>query len=618
MKEVSVVAVMLTAELLDVMVNTVSKAAMKKGMNNFVFVIFSNQMFKFFGIGYSSPTLASALSDLIPAFTFILAIFFRMEKLDWKANSTLAKSIGTVVSIAGALIISLYKGQAVINNHPPLKLFPQKLVSSMSFDWTRIVREYPAELVVVLIRITLTSILSVPAALISVKDLKALRLGFNMELIAMGCSAIFVLSFRSVIHTWAMGKRGPVYVAMFMPLEIVFAFILGITFLGDSLYIGSVIGAAIVVIGFYGVIGGKFKRRKIPSSPKQDTTMKELVVVAALMSIELLDVIVYTVSKAAMKKGMNDCVLVMYSNAFAAFFILPLTLIFYRKRALPPLTYHIVGLLFLNGLISCSVQMLRFFGIGYSSPTLASAMSDLIPAFTFLLAIVCRMEKLNWKANSTRAKSIGTFVSISGALIISLYKGQAIINNHPSNKLTPKMLVSSEQFDWIIGAVFLAAHSFILSFLFILQTWIIQNYPAELVVVLTRSTIVSLLSVPASLISEKDPKALRLGFDVQLLAIGCTAIFSVSFRTVTHMWVMRRKGPVYVAMFKPIGIVFAVILGITFLGDSLYLGSVIGAAVVVIGFYAVIWGKSQEKAEEECQINSSAVDPLLPNKTMED
>ena len=58
-----------------------------------------------------------------------------MEKLDWKANSTLAKSIGTVVSIAGALLLSLYKGQAIINNNPPFKLFPQKLVSSMQFDW---------------------------------------------------------------------------------------------------------------------------------------------------------------------------------------------------------------------------------------------------------------------------------------------------------------------------------------------------------------------------------------------------------------------------------------------------------------------------------------------------
>jgi len=43
---------------------------------------------------------------------------------------------------------------------------------------------------------------------------------------------------------------------------------------------------------------------------------------------------------------------------------------------------------------SCSVQMLRFFGIGFSSPTLATAMSDLIPAFTFILAIFFRFLSL--------------------------------------------------------------------------------------------------------------------------------------------------------------------------------------------------------------------------------
>ena len=43
----------------------------------------------YFGIGYSSPTLASAMTDLTPAFTFILAIlswlvsyiFYILEKL---------------------------------------------------------------------------------------------------------------------------------------------------------------------------------------------------------------------------------------------------------------------------------------------------------------------------------------------------------------------------------------------------------------------------------------------------------------------------------------------------------------------------------------------------------
>lgn len=78
------------------------------------------------------------------------------------------------------------------------------------------------------------------------------------------------------------------------------------------------------------------------------------------------------------------------------------------------------------------------------------------------------MEKLDWKASSTRAKSIGTLVTIAGALIMSLYKGQAVINNNPPFKLFPQKLVSSMQFDWAFGALLLAAHSCFLTISYIL------------------------------------------------------------------------------------------------------------------------------------------------------
>ena len=37
-------------------------------------------------------------------------------------------------------------------------------------------------------------------------------------------------------------------------------------------------------------------------------------------------------------------------------------------------------------------------------------------------------------------------------------------------------------------------------------------------------------------------------------------------------WVLKVRGPVYVAMFKPLSIVIAVVMGVAFLGDTLYLG----------------------------------------------
>ncbi|RHN77058.1 hypothetical protein MtrunA17_Chr1g0150641 [Medicago truncatula] len=39
------------------------------------------QLFGYKGLEYTTPTLASSLSNLIPAFTFILAIIFRFLSL---------------------------------------------------------------------------------------------------------------------------------------------------------------------------------------------------------------------------------------------------------------------------------------------------------------------------------------------------------------------------------------------------------------------------------------------------------------------------------------------------------------------------------------------------------
>ncbi|CAL8994309.1 unnamed protein product [Prunus brigantina] len=55
-------------------------------------------------------------------------------------------------------------------------------------------------------------------------------------------------------------------------------------------------------------------------------------------------------------------------------------------------------------------------------------------------------------------------------------------------------------------------------------------------------------------------------------------------------------------MFKPLGIIFRVIMGslsmgVIFLGDSVYLGSLIGALIIVIGFYAMMWGKATDRRD---------------------
>lgn len=46
----------------------------------------------------------------------------------------------------------------------------------------------------------------------------------------------------------------------------------------------------------------------------------------------------------------------------------------------------------------------------------------------------------------------------------------------------------------------------------------------------------------------------------------------VAIRSVTHTWVCKTKGPLYISMFKPLGMIIASAMGVSLLGDTLYLG----------------------------------------------
>ncbi|XP_018810478.2 WAT1-related protein At3g28050-like isoform X2 [Juglans regia] len=347
-------------------------------------------------------------------------------------------------------------------------------------------------------------------------------------------------------------------------------------------------------------------------------------VTVIMVIAECLDVGLNTVNKAAVTRGMSEFVFVTYSNSLAFFFLLPTSIIFYRKRSLPPLTWSILGGMFVVSMISYSVQILKALGIGYSSPTMASVASDLIPAFTFFLAIISGFEKLDLRVKSSRAKCIGTIALIAGALTVTLYKGLPITVASLPKRVEVGRHFSTMQSNWLLGGFLLASGSFLLALGFNIQTRIIREYPAELIVALIRCIFVAIVSAIISLIAEKDPNAWKLSLNMELIAIGYSALFSFTIRASVYLWACREKGPVYVAMFKPLGIFIAVVMGVTILGDTLYLGSVIGAAIIVPGFYAVIWGQAHQEIQPvdedhpNCSLESSFPRvPLLQNKSTE-
>uniref|UniRef100_A0A5B7BH56 WAT1-related protein n=1 Tax=Davidia involucrata TaxID=16924 RepID=A0A5B7BH56_DAVIN len=188
--------------------------------------------------------------------------------------------------------------------------------------------------------------------------------------------------------------------------------------------------------------------------------LKDALPFAGMVMVECGEIGMVTLSKAAMNTGMSNFVFVVYYNALGTFILLPYYIFHTYRFKRPPLTFSLLCRFFLLGLLGiCLVQIFAFMGINYSSPTLAAALGNLVPAFTFLLAIISRMEKLDLQRSSSQAKALGTMVAISGAFMITLYKGPPILMGaSPSN--SPHPLLLSQQSNWVLGGLLIAMTCF--------------------------------------------------------------------------------------------------------------------------------------------------------------
>ncbi|GLT30406.1 hypothetical protein SLA2020_052070 [Shorea laevis] len=57
---------------------------------------------------------------------------------------------------------------------------------------------------------------------------------------------------------------------------------------------------------------------------------------------------------------------------------------------------------------------------------------------------------------------------------------------------------------------------------------------------------------------------------------------------------VRMRGPLYASIFNPLLLVLVAFAGSLFLEEKLLLGSVLGAVLIVLGLYIVLWGKGKE------------------------
>ncbi|XVE86604.1 hypothetical protein DITRI_Ditri18aG0047300 [Diplodiscus trichospermus] len=325
-----------------------------------------------------------------------------------------------------------------------------------------------------------------------------------------------------------------------------------------------------------------------------------LVVQAALAGV----IIFY---KLAVIDGMSMRVLIAYRFMFASACVIPLALILERESK-SKLTRKVVFLGFLSGLFGGALAPNLFIAsLSLTSATFASALGNLVPIATLILAVILRLERLGIRTLGGQAKLVGTFLSIGGAMVLTFYKGLEVnlwstnINlaknggDHITNR-KPAALGNQ-----LLGSLLGLASSVSFGIWYIIMAKMGEKYPFMYSTTALLCITASIQATIYSIIAERNWSAWKLGWNIRLLSAVYTGTIGTTLTVVLMSWCVRLKGPLFVSIFNPLTLVYVAIVGSLILNERLTIGSILGSLMIILGVYVVLWGKAKEKKTPSAQ-----------------
>ncbi|KAK4491341.1 hypothetical protein RD792_002077 [Penstemon davidsonii] len=326
------------------------------------------------------------------------------------------------------------------------------------------------------------------------------------------------------------------------------------------------------------------------------------------------------ISKLAMDSGMNPFVHVAYRQLFATVSLVPLAY-FMERKTRPKMSVSIFFQIFLCSIFGVTVNQITYFvGLKNSSPTIACALSNINPAVTFLMAIPFGLEKLGLKSKAGQAKVLGTTICVGGALLLSFYNGpmvnigkSSIHWRYAEKTLGTKDSINQQHVNNVILGPFLLLVSAVSwAVWLIIQTKVSQKYGAPYSSSALMCLMGSIECVIVGFCFDHNLSAWSLTPSIRIVSSVYAGIVCSALAFCLMSWCIQRKGPLYVSVFSPLLLVIVAILSWALLEEKLYVGTVVGSVLIVMGLYGVLWGKNREMISSS---NSSNTDEKIAQTT---
>ncbi|KAJ6914246.1 hypothetical protein NC651_016492 [Populus alba x Populus x berolinensis] len=465
------------------------------------------------GLYLASSSMASAMGNLVPAITFVMAVALGLEKIKIGSIRSFAKIVGTVICVSGAISMALLRGPKLLN---------KTIFMSGGEDWllgclfifvstccwsiwlilqVPLTASSPDHLSLSAWMCFLATLQSGILTLFLEKDLDAWKLHSYLELVGCLFTGTIGSGLSFFVQAWVICQRGPLFSAMFNPLCTVIVTVLAAIFLHEEIYTGG------------------------------------------------------------------------------------------RKSVGTSLGLRSFSLVFSASLIGVTINQNVFaVGLYLASSSMASAMGNLVPAITFVMAVALGLERIKIGSFRSTAKIVGTVTCVSGAISMALLRGPKLLN---------KTIFGSGGEDWLLGCLFIFVSTCCWSIWLILQVPLTASYPDHLSLSAWMCFLATLQSGILTLFLEKDLDAWKLHSYLELVGCLFTGIIGSGLSFFVQAWVICQRGPLFSAMFNPLCTVIVTVLAAIFLHEEIYTGGLIGGVAVIIGLYIVLWGKAKDFIKEE-------------------
>ncbi|PHT69214.1 hypothetical protein T459_28701 [Capsicum annuum] len=275
-------------------------------------------------------------------------------------------------------------------------------------------------------------------------------------------------------------------------------------------------------------------------------------------------------SKAAMNNGMSPYVHVAYRQTTAALVMCPIAYLTERKTR-PNMTLAILFKIFLCSILGGSINQITYVvGLKHCNTTVASALTNLTPAFTFILAVLTRHEIVSFRRRAGIAKILGTLLSIGGAMMLSVYHGPIVPIGQPKIHWTflediTANKSSTGQHNYL-GPLLVVTSALSWSIWSIVQTKVNLEYAATYSSTALMCLMSSCICLVIGFIIDHDKS------DWSLTSSGIRAISSV-----------------YSGVFCS-ALSYFVMSCWLLLGEKIFTGTVVGSSLIILGLFTVLWG----------------------------